>query len=544
MRGRAARILLWSVAGLAALLAAAALAAPFLIPAARLIPVIEAQASAALGAPVSIGSLRLRPGLSVRAEAGEVRVGGKAAPGGKSAAAPVEIARLEIGLRLLPLVRGEVRIAGLGAEGVRVRMRRRRAGWGLEGAPPGSLLGGQRAAGATGSPLATPATGAPPVGRVEVRDARISFTDSAGLKEEVLIDLVAALEPGTARLDPFRIGLGKERITGSLEWRAGEPPVLTGALRSERFDIDKALALAAALSPASAAASRPAAGAPAAPAASAPAVSGRLQVEIDAGRVVGMEFQDARAEAAYEKGRLVLHSLSAALYRGAVEGSGSVETGREPLPFEIRAEAREVDLEGALPALSPDLRDLLTGRFSGRLSLRGEGLDAPDLQRSLRGEVRLDLRDGKVASVSVLQQVAFLLEAVGGKGIGRESTPYRSISGDFEVRGGRAHTRNLALRSEDLDLDGEGSFGLDATLDFDLDGRFSPAVSEAMLAETSNLRHLVDKDGRLRVRLLMRGPLAAPKVTLDPAFLRRVMKRAAEERGREKLREKLEGLFR
>jgi uncharacterized protein involved in outer membrane biogenesis len=267
-------------------------------------------------------------------------------------------------------------------------------------------------------------------------------------------------------------------------------------------------------------------------------------VSIDAGRVVGMEFRDARAEAAYEKGRLILHSLSASLYGGSVEGSGGVETGREPLPFELGAEARDIDLEGALPALAPDLKGLLTGRFTGRLSLRGEGLTASDLQRSLRGPVRLDLRAGKVASVSILQQVALLLEEAGGKGIGRESTPYRSITGDFEARDGRAHTRNLALRSEDLDLDGAGSFGLDATLDFDLEGTFSPVVTEAMVAKNSNLRHLVERDGRLKVRLLMRGPLAAPKVTLDPAFLRRALRRAAEEEGRDKLRKKLEGLFR
>jgi uncharacterized protein involved in outer membrane biogenesis len=398
-------------------------------------------------------------------------------------------------------------------------------------------------------PSAASPAGAPPIERLEVRDARISFTDSAGLKEEVSLELVARLGTGTARVDPFQIGLGKERIAGSLEWQAGDPPALSGELRSERFDIDKALALAAALSPAPTAGARPASGArppddatTAAP--TAPAVSGRLQVAIDAGRVVGMEFKKARVEAAYEKGRLVLHSLSAALYGGAVEGTGSVETGREPLPFEIGAQVSDIDLAGALPALSPDLKDLLTGRFSGRLALRGEGLAVPDLQRSLRGTLRLDMRDGNVASVSVLKQVAALLEETGGKGIGRESTPYRSISGDFDVRGGRAHTRNLALRSDDLDLDGEGSFGLDATLDFDLEGRFSPEVSEAMVAETSNLRHLVEKDGRLKVRLLMRGPLGAPKVTLDPAFLRRAMKRAAEERGRDKLRDKLEGLFR
>jgi hypothetical protein len=615
---RPIRIALWSVGVAGGLLVTASLAAPFLIRADRFLPLLEERASRALGAPVEIGWLRLRPGLGIRLEAGDIRLGTK------GAAAPLQVETLRVGLRLLPLLRGEARLSAVAAEGVRVRLRRQADGGWVPAEKLGSLEGGGAAEPGGGRGAA--AAPALPVDRIDLRQMFVTFTDPRGpawlrqgwtvgparmelepgggrspwsfdlglalgdKQEEILMasgsaapaDLAGAsarlklegieysaasrlaalagvtlpagvrsgslggvldLKDGVARLDPLRIRLGEDEIEGKLEFSTAASE-LNGELTSRSLNLDAILVAlstptAAPAPPASKSSARSSGGAGAAP-----PLHGALRIGIERGRVLGLAFEQARIEAALEQGRLALRSLKVSLYGGDLEGSGSLGIGRAPLPYSLKGEARDVDLEGALPALRPDLKGVVTGHFTGSLDLQGAGLTGAALTESLKGPMKLDLRDGRIASISVLRQVAVLLEVAGGKGIGRDHTPYQTVTGDFLVEKGRARTRNLALRSEDLDLDGEGSLGLDATLDFAVDGRFSPPVSKSLVDKTPSLRHLMEKDGRLRLRLLMKGALAAPRVEIDQAFLRKALKRAAEERGREKIRDRLQDLLR
>ncbi len=661
---RAVKVTLAGAAGLILLVGLGLLALPTLISAERFRPALEAQVSRALGLPVQIGQLRLRAGLGVRLEAGEIRLAGVTTESG------LEIERLELGLRLWPLLRGQVRLGRVRVEGVSLRLTRSSedGSWALPwGATRTAAAGEAEPEVSSGAALEEL-----PVERIEVRDARVVFVDRGGsgaLREgwvlgpgraslelptasspwrfelatalgegqnealqlsgslpaaglagaslhlqirDLQIEQVrplfalsgqplpaglaagaasgaielrilepdaqgqppALLVPGVelhgrlelsglqvplgdqaepqvlhadvdlfiekdrARAEPLRLRLGGEQIEGKLEWRAGTPPELHGELQSRSLDLDVVLGALSKLGRVTPpAAGGSATGAPA-------ALGGSLQVRIDSGRVLGLRFSSAAVGTTLEEGMLRLDSLSVALYGGTVEGRGSITMGREPLPFALDVSANGVDLEGALPALSPDLEGLLTGRFAGRFELRGRGLEPSELSENLRGTLQLDLRDGQLTSIGILGRIAELLVVVGGKGIGKETTPYQSITGDFDVRRGRAHTKNLALRSEDLDLDGEGSFGLDATLDFDVEGRFSSAVSAAMVVKTPSLRHLVEKDGRLRLRFRIYGALAEPRVEIDQAFLRQALRRAIQEKSRKKLEDKLKDLFR
>lgn len=423
-----------------------------------------------------------------------------------------------------------------------------------EGVQAGTLGGRLDVRGLGGAAAREPAARIVPgyeaAGQLELSDLQIRL-GAGNRARTVRVDAGLRLEGPQATLSPLKVRIGEERIEGSAVWRAGTPPELSGELHSPQLDLDAVLALleapATAAPPSATLAGGRGEGKPGpAPASGTapPEARGKLTVKIDSGRLLGLVFSDARIETALDRGRLGLQSLSVSLYGGGIEGSGSLVMGREPLPFELETRVQGVDLEGALPALRADLKGALTGRFSGGLSLRGAGVSTADLNERLGGRLSLELRDGRLQSLSVLRQVATLLEVAGGKGIGKEYTPYKSLTGDFTIAQGRARTRNLALRSEDLDLDGQGSFGLDSTLEFDVDGRFSPGVSAAMVEKTPALRHLIEKDGRLRIRFLMRGPLASPRVEIDQAFLRSRLKRAVEERGREKLRDRLKDLLR
>src|SRR5206468_2090834 len=104
--------------------------------------------------------------------------------------------------------------------------------------------------------------------------------------------------------------------------------------------------------------------------------------------------------------------------------------------------------------------------------------------KTARGTGKVVLADGSVTSFSVLKQLAALLELAGGKGIGKESTPFESLTTSLSIADGRAKTDDLSLRSSGLDLEGKGWVGLDASLDLDITARFSEESTRGMVEKT------------------------------------------------------------
>jgi hypothetical protein len=131
----------------------------------------------------------------------------------------------------------------------------------------------------------------------------------------------------------------------------------------------------------------------------------------------------------------------------------------------------------------------------------------------------------------------------GGKGIGKDETPFESLRGSFTIGAGRAQTTDLTLDSADLDLSGVGSVGLDAALDLALTARFSQEASRGMVEKTSQLRSLTDSEGNLVLHLLAKGGLAAPKISLDTRAQMRQLDRQKREEVKEKLRGRLVDLL-
>jgi len=98
----------------------------------------------------------------------------------------------------------------------------------------------------------------------------------------------------------------------------------------------------------------------------------------------------------------------------------------------------------------------------------------------------------------------------------------------------RARTEDLTLLSQDLELEGKGWVGLDATLNLDTTARFSEESTRGMVAKNARLGGLTD-DGRLVVYFTLQGDLASPDFRMNT----RAQARVAEERAKEKLRSRL-----
>jgi len=333
----------------------------------------------------------------------------------------------------------------------------------------------------------------------------------------------------------FGLSAGSSSLRGSLQVEDFMKPRVGFTLTSPRLDLNE---LIATLVPAA-----PAAGTPAGPAAAGAGglldqIGGAGRIDVKEVRFQTFDLADVKASLSLAKSVLRLNELGAAFYGGTLKGTGSVDVSRAIPAYTVATRLDRIDVEPLLAAYDPSLKGLLKGRFAGTLDLAASGAGMDAILKTARGTGQVVLTDGSLTSISVLKQLASLLEMAGGKGIGKESTPFESLKADLTIADGRAHTDDLSLHSADLDLDGKGWVGLDATLDLDVAARFSEESTRGMVAKNARLGSLAE-NGRLTVYFGLKGSLASPTFKLNTGAQVATAKEKAKEKVRERLKDRL-----
>jgi AsmA protein len=485
---------------------------------------------------VKLGPLRLSlwAGLAVRTE----RIEAGTPEGARLVAGPVRLRPA-----VVPLIRGRVDLRAIVAEAVTItrpdgpllgggRLRARfsqsgedvelegtlRGTWAaLPGAPTGSLTlkGGKR-----GSTL--------DLSRFLFQVGSIHL-DLQGRAENVGTGRSRWKLSGSGR-GPTSQGRGE--ITLAL---APDTPRLDLALDFERVDFRELAALAGWAS-----AGAVAAAAPEPSGAAQPPFLARLQgggtLRAKAARLAGLDLEDLATDLVLDRGTVRLQDAAFGLYGGRHLGTLALDARTPGVPFTLRSRVERLDVARLLVAWSPGSAGVFRGTGAVDLDLSGVAY-APEVLRTLSGTLRLDIRDGALTTVGLLETVAALLEAAGGRGIGRDQTPFRSLGGSFAVTSGVAHTDDLALLADDLRLDVRGDVDLTGPLVLEGVVSFSPEVSASMVQQTGALQVRQGADGRLTVPLTVRGTLSAPKVQVD---VQRILKEGIREESRQALQRKVE----
>ncbi|HZE89927.1 MAG TPA: AsmA-like C-terminal region-containing protein, partial [Verrucomicrobiae bacterium] len=366
-----------------------------------------------------------------------------------------------------------------------------------------------------------------------------------------------AVAPDRAEIREFSASLAGSRVSGSCSVSRFERPILDVKLTSPSLDLDEMMALFPAAGGAPAASSAIRRGddmAVVVPARREAGASGsgpsllrditvKGDLSVDRIKVMNLSLSSARARLSMEGGQARLSAISVNLYKGSVAGDLSARVTESGPPFTIAASVKGVDFNAFASDLSPDLKGLVYGTFDGSLDLQGRGLDTPGLRRNLGGKGSLALRDGKLTSIAALKMLAKALQAAGGGGVGKDETPFTSLTGTFTIANGVLRTDDLALDSPDLDMSASGKIGLDLSLDLDVSARLSEGVSADMVAKTPNLRYLENKKGRLEVDMTLGGTVMAPSAGVDPQMLHRAAKAAGKEQVQKHGKEMLNKLF-
>ena len=162
----------------------------------------------------------------------------------------------------------------------------------------------------------------------------------------------------------------------------------------------------------------------------------------------------------------------------------------------------------------------VTGRtdFYGKLTTQGKRWE--ELQRSLRGKLRLDLKEGKFEQYTVLANIVRILNLTPDPTTG---VPYDHLKAVFRLRRGVAETQDLLFLSDTVKVGGVGKIDLgrgevDMLLGVQPLRTVDKVIRGLKLHKVPLLGHLLfgEEGSALVVSMKVEGPLKTPQVSMVP----------------------------
>ncbi|MFQ5671406.1 MAG: AsmA-like C-terminal region-containing protein, partial [Acidobacteriota bacterium] len=346
------------------------------------------------------------------------------------------------------------------------------------------------------------------------------------------------------RISEFSSVMGGSDLAGNAELTGFAAPDVRFDLHSHRADFWELMSFIS-TEPDQAAGQGTAAGGSGGAAALLQNVTARGKLAIDEGSFQTLAFSSLAGELGLRGQVITLDPLTMSLYQGQFTGSLGLSQAAVPPTFRLEATAKEIDLA---PLLSQNLDagDMLSGRFSGRVKVQGAGTDYDTIVSSMRGDGKVEVRDGRVGQLDLLSILSRASGVFGEQTLQKlsrkfetEGTDFSRMAGSLDLAGGIMRSDDLRLDSPDLNIKGKTSINL---MDETLDGKFrvllSQDLSRSMRQEQSRAAEMFwdARAGRVDVPLTLAESYAAPTPNID---WQTATHNLARNKGREALKSRL-----
>lgn len=267
--------------------------------------------------------------------------------------------------------------------------------------------------------------------------------------------------------------------------------------------------------------------------------------------VVDLVFRDTRAGS-----KLDLAQVAVDLAGGRVDLEGDVllgEPGASPFALQTRLTALDT---GRLAAAFLDVpAGALSGTLGGDIALSGDGLEWESLKRSLVGQLELEVGEGALEQVNVLDDLVQRMTADPGLGrlaaasirdvvpdaLAGDRTPFEGVDMALEILDGAIHARDLKLEAGDFTLSALGKVGLDGNVAADGTILLSQTLSRKILDKADELAPLLADGDRMVLPLRIEGTASAPRITPDLTALSAAAKKELTNRAARELSDAIFG---
>jgi uncharacterized protein involved in outer membrane biogenesis len=334
-----------------------------------------------------------------------------------------------------------------------------------------------------------------------------------------------------ASLDNLAAGIGKTNVDGRLSLRNFTAPQVDFQLAADRIDVKELQGLLAPATPApstpakapktDAAAQQPQQQPPAAKTQEQDSIltrttgSGRLRVT----SIVydQLTLENVQATATLDHGLIRLDPVTAGLFGGQHRGSIALDARRMPMTVAVASTLEGVDANRLTSAVT-NVKNAVFGALASNVRMNFAG-DGDTLARSLNGTMSVNLTNGRIANVNLMQEVANIARFVTGAPKTERSTQIAALSGNFDIQNGLARTSDMTASIEGGTLGASGTVNL---VDQSLNMRLTTVLTREYTEKIGGSRVggylstvLANQQGELVVPLIVTGSTAQPRVAPD-----------------------------
>jgi len=204
------------------------------------------------------------------------------------------------------------------------------------------------------------------------------------------------------------------------------------------------------------------------------------------------QVTNVRTVHAYDDPVVTLQQTRLDAWGGAWDVTGTTVLDGGP-SFSLRVKADRARVEQITDALSTTKRPpTIFGILSGEGTLEGRGKTVAAWEKALRGQGHVVILDGRLPAFNVFETVIRAMLGIFRKILPvkqdvtfTEPTTFDRFETPWRVKDGRVITEGLSLVTDDYHLTGQGSFGLDRTLDYDTRVALTPQGIQKMIVVAS-----------------------------------------------------------
>ena len=343
---------------------------------------------------------------------------------------------------------------------------------------------------------------------VNIRNANMQFTQNS------------------VNLTNLAASLGSTNASGSLSMANFQAPRLTFSLSADKLNVAELQKITGSPAPAPAKKKAEASWSlvPTADASAAPASQpGLLANATGTGSIaVGtilyqqMELTNVHSNVTLNHGVIQLNPLTAQIDGGQENGSITVDTRPATMTFAVNAKLTGVDANRLLSSIS-SVKDTVYGTLGANANVTFSTPQSGDVVQTLNGVIALNLANGKITKLDLLNELSKIGKFGGGAAKGY--TAVSQMSGTFNVHSGVAQTNDLKAA---LDVGNMAANGIINLVNQDLNMHvtavlnkgFSQSVGGTGVGGYLNTA-LANKNGELVLPVIITGNMNHPIVAPD-----------------------------
>ena len=343
---------------------------------------------------------------------------------------------------------------------------------------------------------------------VNIKNANLQFTQNS------------------VNLTNLAASLGSSNVAGSVSVANFQAPRLTFAITADKVNVDELqkITSGATAPPAKKKAEASWSLFPAANAAPVPAAKPGLLATatgtgtLSVGTILYQQLQltTVHSNVTLDHGVIQLNPLTAQIAGGQETGSITVDTRQPATTLAVNAKLTGVDANRLLSSIS-SVKDTVYGTLTANANITFSTPQAGDVVQTLNGSTVLNLANGKIMKIDLVNELSKIGKFGGGTPKGY--TAISSMSGSFNLRNGVAQTNDLkaALDVGTMAANGSANLvnqGLNMHVTAVLNKSFSQSVGGTGVGGYLNTA-LANKNGELVLPVIITGTMNRPMVAPD-----------------------------